>query len=155
MRNRRTVWTIATQPLPDQHFATFPEALVEPCILAGTSEYGVCSGCGAPWRRVVERKNCEMGVGGGNTKYDAGRPDGMNLRGGGFGNGAVKTTGWQSSCTCNLPTTPATVLDIFAGSGTTLRVATRLGRKSIGIELSEQYVKDILSKRTAQGGLGL
>ena len=35
-RNRRTVWEIATQPTPDAHFATFPEALVEPCIKAGS-----------------------------------------------------------------------------------------------------------------------
>jgi DNA modification methylase len=35
-RNRRSVWTIATQPYPEAHFATFPEALVEPCILAGS-----------------------------------------------------------------------------------------------------------------------
>ncbi|KOR22977.1 DNA-methyltransferase [Burkholderia cenocepacia] len=35
-RNRRSVWTIATQPYADAHFATFPEALVEPCILAGS-----------------------------------------------------------------------------------------------------------------------
>jgi DNA modification methylase len=36
-RNRRSVWTIATQPYSGAHFATFPEALVEPCILAGSS----------------------------------------------------------------------------------------------------------------------
>jgi site-specific DNA-methyltransferase (adenine-specific) len=35
-RNRRTVWTIPTQPYPEAHFATFPEALVEPCIAAGS-----------------------------------------------------------------------------------------------------------------------
>jgi DNA modification methylase len=35
-RNRRTVWEIATQPTPEAHFATFPEALVEPCIKAGS-----------------------------------------------------------------------------------------------------------------------
>jgi len=35
-RNRRTVWEIATQPFPEAHFATFPEALVEPCIKAGS-----------------------------------------------------------------------------------------------------------------------
>jgi len=34
--NKRSVWTIATQPYPEAHFATFPEALVEPCILAGS-----------------------------------------------------------------------------------------------------------------------
>jgi len=36
-RNRRSVWTISTQPFADAHFATFPEALVEPCILAGSA----------------------------------------------------------------------------------------------------------------------
>lgn len=40
-RNRRTVWTVATQPYPDAHFATFPEDLVEPCILAGSPVQGV------------------------------------------------------------------------------------------------------------------
>jgi len=34
--NARTVLTIATQPFPEAHFATFPEKLVEPCIKAGT-----------------------------------------------------------------------------------------------------------------------
>ncbi|KVD54333.1 DNA-methyltransferase [Burkholderia ubonensis] len=35
-RMRRSVWTIATQPFAEAHFATFPEALVEPCVLAGS-----------------------------------------------------------------------------------------------------------------------
>src|SRR5208283_4030140 len=35
-RNRRSVWTIATEAYADAHFATFPTALVEPCILAGS-----------------------------------------------------------------------------------------------------------------------
>lgn len=35
-RNRRTVWTIATKPYKGAHFATFPEELVRPCILAGS-----------------------------------------------------------------------------------------------------------------------
>jgi len=34
-RNRRTVWTIPTQPFPGAHFAVMPPAIVEPCILAG------------------------------------------------------------------------------------------------------------------------
>ena len=34
-RNKRSVWTIATAPFPGAHFATYPPALVEPCILAG------------------------------------------------------------------------------------------------------------------------
>lgn len=36
MRNRRSVWTIPTQAYSGTHFATFPEALVEPCVLAGS-----------------------------------------------------------------------------------------------------------------------
>lgn len=35
-RNKRSVWTIATQPYPEAHFATFPQKLIEPCILAGS-----------------------------------------------------------------------------------------------------------------------
>jgi DNA modification methylase len=71
-RNKRTVWTIATQPYPEAHFATYPEKLVEPCVLAG----------------------CPVG---------------------------------------------GTVLDPFAGSGTTGAVAYRLGRKFVGIELNPEY----------------
>lgn len=39
-RNKRSVWTIATQPFREAHYATFPAALVEPCILAGCPEGG-------------------------------------------------------------------------------------------------------------------
>lgn len=35
LRNIRNVWTVATQPFSDAHFATFPPALIEPCIKAG------------------------------------------------------------------------------------------------------------------------
>ena len=71
-RNKRTVWTIPTEPTPEAHFATFPEKLVEPCILAGCPKNGV-------------------------------------------------------------------VLDTFMGSGKTLRVAKRLYRRAIGIELNPEY----------------
>jgi len=37
-RNKRSVWTVSTQPYPEAHFATFPEKLIEPCILAGSRE---------------------------------------------------------------------------------------------------------------------
>lgn len=39
--NKRTVWTVATQAFPEAHFATFPEKLIEPCILAGSPENGI------------------------------------------------------------------------------------------------------------------
>lgn len=35
-RNRRTVWSIPTEPFPGAHFATFPPKLVAPCVLAGS-----------------------------------------------------------------------------------------------------------------------
>ena len=40
-RNRRTVWTVPTAPCAEAHFATFPPALITPCILAGAPEGGV------------------------------------------------------------------------------------------------------------------
>ena len=38
LRNRRDVWTIPTQPFKGAHFAVMPEALVTPCVLAGSAE---------------------------------------------------------------------------------------------------------------------
>ena len=40
-RNRRTVWTVATEPTPEAHFAVMPTKLVQPCILAGCPAGGV------------------------------------------------------------------------------------------------------------------
>lgn len=37
MRNKRSVWTVATKAQPEAHFATFPPELIEPCILAGAA----------------------------------------------------------------------------------------------------------------------
>ena len=71
-RNKRSVWTIATHSFSGAHFATFPPALVEPCILAGSRSGD-------------------------------------------------------------------TILDPFCGSGTTGLVASRLGRKFVGIELNPEY----------------
>ncbi len=41
MRNKRSVWTIATKPYKGAHFAVFPEALITPCILAGCPPGGI------------------------------------------------------------------------------------------------------------------
>ena len=40
-RNKRSVWTIATYPVKDAHFATYPPDLIEPCILAGCPDGGM------------------------------------------------------------------------------------------------------------------
>ena len=39
-RNRRSVWTVATEPFSEAHFAVFPPSLIEPCILAGCPKGG-------------------------------------------------------------------------------------------------------------------
>ncbi len=40
-RNKRDVWTVSTKPYKGAHFATFPEDLIEPCILAGCPKDGI------------------------------------------------------------------------------------------------------------------
>jgi DNA modification methylase len=146
-RNCRTVWEIATQPYPDAHFATFPEALVEPCVLAGTSERGCCARCGAPWERETETA-LERFNDGGNSRPAEGKDlhnrqtRSSGLTAGGFIPGLTRThitLDWSPTCTCDAATMPATVLDPFCGSGTALLVAQRLGRHAIGIDLSLAY----------------
>ena len=41
LRNKRSVWTVATQGYKEAHFATFPEKLIEPCVIAGSREGGI------------------------------------------------------------------------------------------------------------------
>lgn len=40
-RNKRSVWEVSTKPLREAHFATFPEELIEPCVLAGAPTNGI------------------------------------------------------------------------------------------------------------------
>lgn len=149
-RNRRTVWEIPTQPTPEAHFATFPEALVEPCIKAGTSERGACPECGAPWRRVVEK--------GGGTTGASWHDHSNDLKRGQVGPSSStprdyyrRDIGWQPSCTCGTEeTVPCIVLDPFGGSGTVAKVARDLGRSSILIEINPEYVQ-IAKKRLRIG----
>jgi DNA modification methylase len=58
-RNRRSVWTVATQPFAEAHFATMPPALAEPCILAGSGVDGVVLDPfgGAGTTALVARRN--------------------------------------------------------------------------------------------------
>jgi len=134
-RNRRSVWTVATQPYSGAHFAAWPEALVEPMILAGTSERGCCLECGKPWKREVERERVKVSE----SKRYSGNGD-RNDSEDGRSETSVKTLGWRSGCAHDLPPVPCTVLDPFAGSGTTGRVAIRHNRRFIGIDLNSEYL---------------
>ena len=144
-RNIRTVWTVATRPFKGAHFATFPPKLVEPAILAGTSERGCCPSCGAPWGRRVSRQRTLDGKPAGdlgafrNSSRDA--PHTAQGVGHWRLGTAVASVGWEPSCACGVAETiPCTVLDPFAGSGTTGLVATQHGRRFIGIDLNPAYV---------------
>ena len=146
--NKTTVWDVATKPYKEAHFATFPPKLIEPCILAGTSPQA-CEICGAPWKRVVE-KSGQSEHGGYRKRADA--PGAEVSPSSVFRTGKINqttTTGWQPTCSCdNEGKAKCKVLDPFAGSGTTLWVAESHGRDSVGIELSEEYVK-LIEKRMA------
>ena len=99
--NKRTVWSIATQPYKEAHFATFPQKLVEPCILAGTSEHGVCGVTGYPWERVVEKSaNGRVRKRHGSGPGDHYKDDfGITQPTTTFQEGVVSTTtGWQPRC---------------------------------------------------------
>jgi DNA modification methylase len=140
-RNARSVWQIATEPTPFAHFATFPQALVERCILAGTSERGACSVCGAPWRRVTERAT--VGAQATNNAREDDPHGGRHDRTGFAGQAVphVTTVGWEASCPhVDAPVKPCVVLDPFMGSGTTALVARRLGRHAVGVELNVEYL---------------
>lgn len=55
-RNRRSVWEIATRPYPEAHFATFPPALIEPCVLAGSATRASGGGIHLCLTRSVDRE---------------------------------------------------------------------------------------------------
>jgi DNA modification methylase len=156
-RNRRTVWTITTQPFPEAHFATFPEELPEVCIKAGSSEHGACATCGAPFERLIEKgaELIEQKVAGGCNRDGSyhGQPT-KDYEGTGAQNpsdvkrrileGMVerRTIGWAATCECpEASAAPCVVLDPFAGAGTTGLVADRLGRDFVGIELNPAYLE--------------
>ena len=65
-RNRRIVWTVATQPYAGAHFAVMPPALVAPCILAGCPEGGTVLdpfvGSGTVVAEAVRRNRHGIGI---------------------------------------------------------------------------------------------
>lgn len=147
--NLRSVWTIPTEPYHGAHFATFPRRLVEPCVKAGTSKRGVCPECGAPWTREVERERTSTGDWTAKDRRALGIAGAVR-----HGTTTTTTTGWRASCSHGGEPVPATVLDPFAGTGTTLLVAQALERRALGIDINPEYLHQALS-RNAQVPLGL
>ena len=127
-------WVIPTEPYKGSHYATFPSDLVVKPVAAMCPER-VCVVCGAPSRRITEdtaeladaKQRFKWASGGlekGLKKDAATRVD---------VSGARVTTGWTD---CGHDSwRRGVVLDPFAGSGTTLAVATGHGRDAIGIDI--------------------
>jgi DNA modification methylase len=147
-RNKRDVWTVTTKPYKGAHFATFPPDLIEPCILAGTSEKGECPKCGKAWTRIIIHTTSTNGHAPHYTNA-SGRHDGGGKRGGGFTDMKSELVGWQPQCECGLDPVPQTCLDPFNGSGTTGAVSIKHGRNYIGCELNPEYIK-LTEKRFAE-----
>ncbi len=163
-RNKRSVWTIATAPYKEAHFATFPPKLIEPCVLAGTSAKGCCPECGTPWVRIVESERVRTRPGHDSKAYD--RTTGKDVDDGlekpwrdraEIGNrdpgrhiSVTKTIGWEPGCQCGREdVVPCIVFVLFMGSGTTGMVAKQHGRDYLGIELNAEYI-EMAEKRIRQ-----
>jgi len=147
-----SVWTISTEPLavPSElgidHFAAFPTEWPKR-IIQGWSPSGVCTACGEG-RRPVTSTTHEQYRAAGST----GRPKNQalvgNHQGGRNGVGYPQTVSRTSidsyACACpepTAPTTPAVVLDLFGGTGTTAMVAKALGRHGISVDMSADYCR--------------
>lgn len=146
-----SVWTIPTQPLrvPERlgidHFAAFPMEWPRR-IIRGWSPAGVCVECGEGRRPTMlrefhgehnkaegQRQRERVGtMGGGTESVTHGRTDSI----------VRSITGYACACPePTAPTTPATVLDPFGGTGTTALVAKALGRHGISVDMSADYCR--------------
>ena len=165
-RNLRSVLAISPKAYKGAHFASFSPDLIEPLLLAGTSEKGACRLCGAPWRRVVEdgepdvehQRECGGDAAGSYdgvaTKVYAGTgaqdPSATKARIL-AGMKEKRTTGWKPTCECVDAGEPVDclVLDPFCGTGTVGRVALTHGRRFLGIDVNPTYVADLVPERMA------
>ena len=170
-RNPRSVWTIASESLKEKHFAAFPTELVRRCMMAATAAAGCCQKCRTPYAPVVERERvptrpgtdtktqaAPRGWATGDAPHDAAEhntPEGRALE---IGNrdpqrhvAVNRVTGYRPSCGCKNAgePVPCIVLDLYAGSGTTLQTAVWYGRDAIGCELSQAYAA-IAERRIAK-----
>lgn len=157
-RNPRSVWTLSNEPFKGAHFACFPTAIPRRCIEASTSKAGCCPACGSQYAPIVETSRVATRPGN-DTKVGrvSDKPDSPynGHNGPVVGNRdpqrhctVTKVQGYLPTCTCNAgDPIPATVLDIFNGSGTTGQVARHLGRRYIGCEINETYARELAAVR--------
>lgn len=140
-----SVWTVATQPLNvpaelnTDHFAAFPMEWPRR-IISGWCPREVCTACGEGRRPVTERTGIARRPSA-HKSYDGPAHDPAHGRSGQLDTTPVCTiTGYACACSdTSAPASPGVVLDPFSGTGTTALVATMLGRRGIGVDLSEDY----------------
>lgn len=151
-RNLRNVWVIGKEPLREAHFAAFPTKLIEPIVKLATSQHGVCPTCLSSWSRNLVKESTpehilqEFRAARERTVSDTGRGDGYTARKPQYRRRVLRD-GWVPGCGCGgdpsadsaSTVIPATVLDIFSGSGRAGIAATRLGRSYIGVDASHDY----------------
>lgn len=146
--NPRDVLTFKATPFSGAHYATFPTTLPEWFIRAFTPEAGVCAECGEPWARVIGRKKTDRDIEAERRVSAAktGRTDG-HISGPGNKIDKVTSEGFRRTCAHDAPARPALVLDPFCGSGSTGIAARQLGRRFVGLDLSEKYLTEIARER--------
>lgn len=156
-KNPGDVWTIATQPRPECHFASFPDALTIKPILA-TCPQEICNKCGKARVRIT-RKGELVRAGKGHISYGykGGSKHQQNEKStvSSWSQNFVKdglipgmayeqeTIGW-TDCGCNAGWDSGVVLDLFAGRGTVLIMAKKLGRHYVGYELKKEYCERLI-----------
>lgn len=143
------VWDISTKPFKEAHFAVFPPELASVCARATTSPTA-CGVCGAPWRRLVNKRERDAEVkDASNQKIsETVRPDRQRhgeRRGAAGGQTMLQydhsSAGFEPTCAHRDPTGRCLVVDPFAGASTVGLAAAELGLDYVGCELVEDYVE--------------
>ena len=149
-RNKRSVWTITTKPFKGAHFATFPMDLIEPCVLAGCPEK-ICVECNEPYQSKIEIKRTpRWELPKDDPRHRPKKYENAHDKLNGSTRHSItetKVLGLEKQCDCKTNETKAgTVLDPFAGSGTTGIVAAIKNRNAVLCELNKEYI-DLAVKR--------
>lgn len=142
-KNPSDFWSITTKPFKGAHFAVYPEEICIRPIKSSCPEF-VCDKCGKPRTRitnVVGRYTQQWGQRKSKPWFNDKREMPQKI----IYESLKETVGW-SDCSCGVGFHNGVVLDPMCGSGTTLVVAKKLGRKYVGIELNPAYI-EIAQKR--------